>query len=169
MASIKIILDKRKVKLDGTYPICFLICHNRKTTTRSAKIYVLESDWDEVSKTIKKSNQLHKVLNLKLKKDFVDIQPQLLLADDVQMQDYLKPVKQTKESIPIKKTIYQFASELIPQLKDDNKIGNAWVYESTVNALITFHAADDLRFEDIDYEFLTNTGDSAEFDHLIPI
>ena len=30
-------LDKRKVKPDGSYPICFLICHNRKTTTRSAK------------------------------------------------------------------------------------------------------------------------------------
>ncbi len=69
MASIKMILDKRKVKPNGSYPICFLICHNRKTTTRSAKVYVLEKDCDDETKSIKKSNSLHKTLNLKLKKE----------------------------------------------------------------------------------------------------
>lgn len=54
MASIKMILDKRKMKSDGSYPICFLICHNRKTTTRSSKIYVLETEWDSEKKSISK-------------------------------------------------------------------------------------------------------------------
>jgi|GEM_PF-4934329 len=51
MVSIKMFLDKQKVKPDGSYPICFLICHNRKTTTRSAKAYVMEKDWSEETKT----------------------------------------------------------------------------------------------------------------------
>lgn len=74
MASIKMFLGKRKVKTNGSYPICFLICHSRKNTTRSAKVYVLEKDWDEETKTVKKSNPLHKTLNPKSKKDFADIQ-----------------------------------------------------------------------------------------------
>jgi integrase/recombinase XerD len=155
MATVKIILDKRRAKPDGSYPINFQICHQRKTTTRSIKIYVLENDWDDESKTIRKSNPQYKSLNLKLKKEYADIQSQLLLADDVKVQEFLKPVIQSKESVEIKKTVYQFANELINQLKADNKTGNAWVYESTVNVLNTFHATDDLYFEAIDYQFLT--------------
>lgn len=155
MASIKMILDKRKVKADGSYPICFLICHNRKTATRSAKISVPAEDWDDELKLIKKSNSQHKLLNLKLKKEFADIQSQLLLADDVKVQEFLKPVIQSQKPIEIKKTIFQFANELINQLKADNKIGNAWVYESTINVLSTFYKTDDLYFEAIDYDFLT--------------
>lgn len=155
MVSIKLILDKRKVKSDGSYPIYFQICHNRKTTTRSTKIYLNEKDWDDSKKLILKSHPLYKTLNAKLIKDLADLQSQLMLADDTEIQAYLKPVIQVIEPVEIKKTVYQFAKELIAQLKDDNKIGNAWVYESTVNVLKTFHPTDDLYFETIDYQFLT--------------
>jgi integrase/recombinase XerD len=155
MASIKMILDKRKVKSDGSYPICFLICHNRKTTTRSSKIYVLESEWDNDLKSIKKSNPQHKLLNVKLKKAYADIQSQLLLADDEKVKEFLAPVAQIKVPVPVKQTVYKFAQDLIDQQKADNKTGNAWVYESTVNALKCFHPNDDIYFNDIDYQFLT--------------
>ncbi|MDB5015349.1 MAG: Site-specific recombinase XerD [Mucilaginibacter sp.] len=154
MASIKIILDKRKAKTDGSYPICFQICHKRKTTTRSTKIYVQENEWDETIKSIKKSNPLHKSLNVKLKKDLADLQSQLLLADEGKVQEYLNPIPQPKPIAEVKKTIYQFAQELIDQLKTDSKTGNAWVYKSTANALKEFHPDEGLYFEDIDYQFL---------------
>lgn len=155
MVSIKLILDKRKAKPDGSYPIYFQICHNRKTTTRSTKIYLNEKDWDDSKKLILKSHPLYKTLNAKLIKDLADLQSQLMLADDAKILAYLKPVIQVIEPVEIKKTVYQFAKELIAQLKDDNKIGNAWVYESTVNVLRTFYPTDDLYFEAIDYQFLT--------------
>lgn len=155
MASIKMILDKRKAKSDGSYPICFLICHNRKTTTRSSKIYVLETEWDNETKSINKSNSQHKLLNVKLKKAYADIQSQLLLADDEKVKEFLAPVVQIKEPVKARKTVYQFAQDLVAQLKADNKTGNAWVYESTINALKSFHPDDNIYFEDINYEFLT--------------
>ena len=155
MISIKLTLDKRKIKPNGSYPICFQICHNRKTTTRSAKIYVLENDWDNESKSIKKSNPLHKTLNLKLKKDLADLQSNLLLADDNKVQQYLKPVFKVEPVTKEKETVYEFADKLIQQLKADDKIGNAWVYESTVNALKGYHPESKLYFDDIDYQFLT--------------
>jgi len=117
---------------------------------------VLENDWDNETKNIKKSNPQHKLLNVKLKKAFADLQSELLLADDKKITEFLKPIVVVKmEPVEAKKTVYQFAQELIDQLKADNKIGNAWVYESTVNVLKIFHPTDDLYFEDIDYQFLT--------------
>lgn len=154
MATVKIILDKRKAKPDGTYPIYFQICHKRKTTTRSTKIYIPEHDWDENSKSIKKSNPSHKALNIKLKKDYADFQSQLLLANDDEVKIFLNPIPIVEPIIEEKKTIYKFAQELINQLRIDGQIGNAWVYESTVNALKSFHP-EDITFEQIDYQFLT--------------
>jgi len=156
MATVKIILDKRRAKPDGSYPINFQICHQRKTTTRSCKIYVLDKDWDDILKKIKQSNPLHKQLNIKLSKEFAEIQSQLLLADDLTIQEFLKPAPKEIEPIQIKKSVYQFADDLIVQLKEEVKTGNAWVYESTVNVLKTFYPSDDLYFEAIDYQFLTN-------------
>ncbi len=155
MATLKIILDKRTKRSDGTYSINFQICHNRKTTTRSSKICVLESEWDDGSKTIRKSNPDHKLLNIKLKKSFADLQSGLLLADDQKVEEVLKPQPAQLKKTEVKKTVYDFASELIHQLKTDKKIGNAWVYESTVNALKGFHPENNLYFESIDYQFLT--------------
>lgn len=155
MVSIKLILDRRKAKSDGSYPIYFQICHNRKTTTRSTKIYVNECDWDDQKKLILKSHPLYKALNTKLKKGLANLQSQLLLADDEKVKEYLTPVVQIKESVQIKKTVYRFAQDLIDQLKSESKTGNAWVYESTINALKAYHPNDDLYFENIDYQFLT--------------
>lgn len=155
MATIKIILDKRTNRTDGTFSINFQICYNRKTTTRSSKIYVLETDWDNEAKIIRKSNPLHKPLNIKLKKTFADLQSELLLANDEKVTAFLKPQIEKPKDIIVKKTVYGFVQDLINQLKADNKIGNSWVYESTVNALKSFYPCDDLYFEAIDYEFLT--------------
>jgi integrase/recombinase XerD len=155
MATVKIHLDKRKAKSDGSFPICFLIYHNRKTTTRSCKLFVKERDWDDTEKSIKKTNPQHKVLNLKLRKSFADLQSQLLLATDDEVGEYLKPVAQVIEVVEQKKTLYQFAQVLIDQMRADGQIGNAWVYESTVNALKLFHPNGLLYFEDVDYQFLT--------------
>ena len=144
MATVKIILDKRKAKPDGSYPIYFQICHNRKTTTRSIKIYVNEKDWDDSLKIIKRSNSLHKTLNLKLQKEFADLQSQILLANDVQVQKILKPELVPSQTPKLKKSVYVFGQELVNQLKADNKTGNAWVYEASINALKGFHPDEDL-------------------------
>lgn len=158
MVSIKVILDRRRSKKDGTYPLNFQIYSNRKTRTRYSGISIREEHWDEYNSLIKCDHSAHKILNLKLKKGLADLQSDLLLADEESLQRYLKPVK---EEVKLKiisknKTVYQFATELIQDLKLCNKIGNAWVYEATVNALKGFHAEDNLTFEQIDYSFLSS-------------
>ena len=141
MASIKLILDKRKVKADGNYPICFLICHNRKTTTRSAKISIPKEDWDDDLKIIKKSNSQHKLLNLKLKKDFADIQSQLLLADEEKVQEFLKPATQVQKHVKIKKTVFHMSlvTVMVPVwvMKHPKNITLALRNSSTITVFIT--------------------------------
>ena len=56
MVTIKVFLDKRKIKKDSTYPVCFRIYYQNKSTTRSAKINVSEDDWDDTKKAVRKSH-----------------------------------------------------------------------------------------------------------------
>jgi integrase len=158
VVTVKTILDKRKAKKDGTFPICFQICFKRKTTTRSSRIYVSVNHWDDCKKEINKAHALYKILNLKLKKQFIEIQAELLLADEEKITNYLSPKEEIKKPLiespkPIT-TVYEFANSLIRELKSANRFGNAWVYESTVNALKGYHPDQTLSFEQIDYPFL---------------
>jgi len=155
MAVIKVSLDKRKIKKDNTYPICLRIYYGGKSTTRSTKIDVSDNDWDDTKKVIKKSHPNSSILNKLLQKQLVDLQSELLLADDEVVKEYLTPkITESIEPPAPKPTVYSFANELIQELKTDNRIGNAWVYESTVNALKGFHPHEQLYFDNIDYKFL---------------
>lgn len=155
MVTITVVLDKRRAKKDGTFPINFRIYHGSKATTRSTKIYVEEGQWDDQRKTIKNGHPNASVLNRRLTKDFAEIQAALLLADDKKVAEFLspkKPVEKIKEHIPT--TVYKFASTLVEELKKDNRIGNAWVYQSTINALKGYHPDESLKFEDLTFRFL---------------
>ncbi len=156
MVTIKVFLDKRKIKKDSTYPICFRIYYQNKSTTRSAKIDVSESQWDDAKKIIKKSHSNASTLNRLLAKQLSDIQSELLLANEEKIKEYLSPAPKPVVEKEKKVTVYVFTENLIRELKKDNKIGNAWVYESAINALKRFHPEDELYFENIDFQFLDN-------------
>jgi integrase/recombinase XerD len=73
-----------------------------------------------------------------LLKDFANLQSGLLLADDDKVIQYFKLTPIFKEVIKPKQTLFDFTYGLIEELLD-HKIGNAWVYESALNALRKFH------------------------------
>jgi integrase/recombinase XerD len=153
MVTITVNLDKRKVKKDGTYPICFGIYYQGKSTTRSSKIYVSDKHWDDKKKKIKTSHSEAQALNRLLTKQLADLQSSLLFADEEKVAQYLTHTPEVKEVVKPKQTVFSFITSLIDELRIDNKIGNSWVYESALNALKKFHPAD-LSFEAIDFQFL---------------
>jgi len=154
MVTIKVFLDKRKIRKDNTFPVCLRIYHNGSSTTRSARIDVLESQWDDVKKLVKKNHPTALAYNRLLTKQIADLQSTLLLADAQKVKEYLQPAKIKQIPVEVKKTVFEFTNELIVELRLDNKIGNAWVYESTLNALRKFHRDTNLYFEQIDFQFL---------------
>ncbi|WP_255154956.1 Arm DNA-binding domain-containing protein [Ferruginibacter sp. HRS2-29] len=52
--SIKVSLDTRRSKADGTYPIILRLTHNRKTTSIKTGIHLKKEDWDEKALKVKK-------------------------------------------------------------------------------------------------------------------
>ncbi|MBC8987744.1 site-specific integrase [Pedobacter sp. N36a] len=156
MVTITVVLDKRRKKRDGTYPVNFRIYYQSKTSTRSTKINVLENQWDGIKNIIKSNHPNSKVLNKRLLKDFADLQSKLLLADEKQLTEYLDPKAFIKIEEKPKPDVFSFVRSLVLELKKDNKVGNAWVYESAINALRRFHPDESLYFEQIDFEFLDN-------------
>lgn len=155
MVTIKIFLDKRRITKDETYPLNFRIYHLGKSSTRSTKIYLKVNQWDDKKKVIK-SHPDAALLNRRFQKDFANLQSELLLADNERIIEYLNPKTIVKEPVKTKQTVFDFANGLIYELRFDNKIGNAWVYEATVNALKRFHSNEELYFEQIDFQFLDN-------------
>lgn len=154
MVNIKIILDTRKAKKDNSYPVCFRIYYRGKSTIRSVKIYIKEEQWDDEKKVVLKNHPNSVTLNKRLLKELADLQSELLLADDEKVSRFFKPapvIKLQKEVA--KQTIQSFVNELIKELRLDGKVGNAWVYESALNALKKFHGGE-LYFENIDFQFL---------------
>src|SRR5690606_30861775 len=53
--NVTISLDTRRAKKDGTYPIIMRIGHNERTTSINLGISVLEKDWDNEKRMVKKS------------------------------------------------------------------------------------------------------------------
>ena len=154
MVTITVNLDKRKVKKDGTYPICFGIYHQGKSSTRSSKIYASEKQWDDKKKIIKSTHPQAQMLNKMLIKQLADLQSSLLFADSEKVNEYLSPTPIVKEVVKPKQSVFEFTRNLIDELRIDGNIGNAWVYESALNALRKFHPDERLYFEDIDFQFL---------------
>jgi len=157
MVTIKLLLDTRKSNKDNLFPICLRIYHDGKASIRSTKIYIREDQWNEEKKIIRSNHPHAPTLNRRLTKDLADLQSQLLFANEETVKEYLAPkiVEPIKEAEPEPKlTVYGFANELIRELKTDNRIGNAWVYEATANALKRFHPDEQLYFDQIDYKFL---------------
>jgi len=156
MVTIKIFLDKRRITKADTYPLNFRIYYAQKSATRSTKIYLADNQWNDKTKQIR-NHPNAATLNRRLAKDFADLQSELLLADDEKVKEYLAPKVIEPVIVPEPEpviTVYTFATQLIEELKIDNRIGNAWVYEATVNALRGFHPDDELPFSKIDYLFL---------------
>lgn len=122
----------------------------------SSKISIHENHWDEKKKLLKASHPNSEALNRHLTKKLADLQSELLLANDEKVKAFVKPASIIKVKEVHKQTVSEFTKGLIAELRLDNKIGNAWVYEATLNALNKYHPDKSLYFEQIDFIFLDN-------------
>ena len=52
MVQLKIILDTRRKKSDGTYPIMFRVTNSKQVNYLSFGLSIIEQEWDEKNKCI---------------------------------------------------------------------------------------------------------------------
>ncbi len=154
MVNLKTLLDTRRQKSDGSFNIIFRITHNRKVYTLNSGFQTLELYWNDKRNEIDKSHPNAKLLNLKVTQQYFKIQQAILQLDEEFCMEKLRyliddnPKKQLQTSFKV------FAEQLITQMIETNKTGNALVYQTAVNQFMLCINNDQLQFTEIDYVLL---------------
>jgi integrase/recombinase XerD len=156
---ISLMLDKRRVKKDGKFPIIFRLNHNRKTTSISTGFSILEIYWDEGKKEVKsnyKEVESVRLLNHLLLKEKAKASNIINKLYDKGELQYLS-LNQVKRNL-IRKTNFdsflEYGYHLVDELKYVRRFGTARSYECTLKIMKTFANEKDIKFNEINYDFL---------------
>ena len=161
--SVKALLNTTRQKKDGSFPIIIRVIYNRKLIKIPTGYYVASADWDEAGQRIKKSfkgvsniARINKLIDQK-KTEASDII--LKLEDSGEIENLtsveLRNLLIGKEEEGKNLTVFQFIDRVRVDLIEAQKYGNADVYKTLRNKLKSFLGHEQLRFEHIDYRFLT--------------
>jgi integrase/recombinase XerD len=157
--NILLALDNRRPKKDGTFPLVFRIYRNNSFFPISTGHSLLEKDWDEKKRAIKSSykgsNSIVWLNNslAKQKASYVDIIGKLSEAKELTSLSNLQ-LKGILVGEKMEICFFQYTQKLIDDLISIRKVGNARIYKSVLNVLKTYRNNRDLRFEELNYEFL---------------
>lgn len=176
--SIKVSLDTRRAKADGTYPLILRLTHNRKTTSIKTGIHLKKDDWDDEARAVRKSykgavNVTR--LNNEIQKKKAEALDRVLQLGEKARKAALIDVKQKIDPAFVSSSFYEFSDGLIKELYKAERIGTAQSYAGAVRFLKTYNKGrpvernkggnpktskfkvdrpSDLKFEEIDYKFL---------------
>ena len=155
MATINIVLDKRRQRKDGTYPLILRIIQNRKSAYVKSGIFLRAEDWDETGRAIRKTHPNYKLLNHSLKKKFTELEGRLISLElEEQKFDLPKLTHTIKGKRQVMPTFFEYGYTWVERLKMGGKVGNARAYENTLKRLTTYFGHSKLKFSDINYDFL---------------
>ncbi len=153
MANLKLLLDTRRIKSDGTFNVIFRITHLRKVYTINSGISLEDKFWNSQNSEVFKAHPNAKLLNLKFNKDYFLLQEAILRPDDQFSIEKLRNLISREEPSNETPTFKVFADKLTPQMFEVNRTGNAIVYQTAVNRLITY-CGRDVSFTEINYQLL---------------
>lgn len=169
MVHYKLILDKRRSKPDGLYPIVVRITFNNTNTTITTGIRAKEIHWDSNSQSINKLNPNFQHLNQSISEIYLKIQKIILKLQEsgefsfemLKFQLLNKTVTKVK---PI--TVIDFSNQLINQMLELNQTGNALVYRVALNRFISYCGNNKIGFKEIDYNLLNGFKQSLQLDRI---
>ncbi len=149
--SVNIILDLRRMKKDGTYPVKYQLIHNRTTTTISTPYSVSESEWDIKHEKIKKKCKKYgdpDIVNNKLHLLLSSFQTKIFSSDRiskiktaVELKKYLLQ-KEGEDFTPGKIKYVAFTKKLVKEFESQGKYGNAGAYKSTLLFMAKYFRSD---------------------------
>lgn len=157
----KVLLNKTRQKNDSTYPLIIRLTYNRKSINIPVGINLPEKDWDSHSQRIKSTSKFANNITRQNKK----IQSKLAHIHDVitkleeESSILTIGLKEVKKIIMTRHTngtvdVFSFIDNIITELKESKKQGNARVYNSLKVKLKSLIPSSNLSFDEIDYNFL---------------
>lgn len=156
-----LVLDKRRTKSDGTYPIKMRIVINRRSFHIALGHSVEEKHWNENkeqvsthSKTVENVNRL----NNKLLKEKNLIRDKLLELDELQGLETLS-LTEIKSRLTggskVEPHLIEFFNTIITELEISGNVGNARVYKMVRDSISNFLGKEDIPLTQVTFKWLT--------------
>jgi len=146
MVQLKILLDTRRMKADGTYPIVIRVTNIKEVKYIPYGISVPKEKWDESSRSVRKFYPNASVINNTLVQRFMEVQREVYILEDQKAFTFKSLVKalSTEKEIMVVPTFFNFTSRIIDEQLTLLKTGNAMVYRTAVKRLSKFHGSSEL-------------------------
>ncbi|WP_141402425.1 site-specific integrase [Sediminicola luteus] len=155
MSSIKVVLRKKALS-NGSFPIFLRVTKNRRTKYYRTPLNTTLQEWNEDTGSFNGKNggyiQKNRVL-LKIKdralKTYYDLE---LEKEDFSLEDFDKHFR--VDTNPASQDVFRFWDEIIEEMRDAGRMGNAKLYHDASNSIKRFIGFKSLRFTEIDATFL---------------
>lgn len=152
-------IDTRRKRKDGMYPIIFRLSHHRKTLAISTGFAVPPEYWNEkkreVKRTYKGVSSVPRLNNMLTKKKTEFRDGINLFEENGQLESLsITELKRILTKTTKKISFFEYTQQLIDEMEEANRFGNARAYKSVMGALKNFHGKKSLRFEEVNYSFL---------------
>ncbi|MCB0522933.1 MAG: phage integrase SAM-like domain-containing protein [Lewinellaceae bacterium] len=154
MASIKVVLDTRRMKQDRTYPVILRVINNGKSTSVSLGIYLFEKDWDDRKRQVRKSHPNAQLVNHRIIEAYHQLEAKILKADPDSPVTSVTRRNKIVKPIPASPSFFDYGFTWVDRLSKSGKVGNARAYENTLKRMISYLGHNRLRFDDITFDFL---------------
>jgi len=159
MVTYKILLDTRRAKSDGTYPIVIRIVYDRKNTTLNTGVFVTSDYWISEKASVSSQHQNGGLLNKRITEEYLKIQKAVLELEsenDFSFESLKERLngQQRKSTVAKSVSFKMFSEQLVNDMLSVNETGNAIVYRTTINRFLGFVNDDKLKFNTIDYKLL---------------
>lgn len=153
MATIKLSLDSRRPFADGRSPIVFRLSVGSKSTSIATGVKLFPQDWDSSKSKILKSHPDFSALNLHLKQKLLDYEKKMLEVHSENLLIIKRALVFDEEKS--KNSFLEFAKQEIQNLRDQERFGNASVFQTSVNRFIK-HTGDSISFKEINYNVISD-------------
>ena len=155
MARIKIELYKGKKLKDESHPIMMRITHKKRIKYLYMGHTALEDQWNyEIGNWLNKKYIGYKRLNNNLETELTKAKESLLELErkkrNFTIDELVSKINRNESNLKF----YKYSDKIISELKKAGKIGNAAVYQTTLNVVKDFTENNDFPIDTIDYSWL---------------
>ena len=152
-------MDTRRKRINGTCPIVFRLSHHRKTIAISTGFAVPPEFWNEKSREVKRTykgvSSVARLNNLLAKKKTELRDGINALEENGQLEGLcIKDLKNTLTKSSQSTCFFEYGQNLINEMKEAGRFGNAQTYIGALGVLKNFHKKERLRFEEMTYVYL---------------
>ncbi len=156
MATVKAVLPKQKKKADGTFPLYLRICEKQKVKFISIGYSILKEDWDEKRQQVKKTSKDADVINaiLRRKEIMIDKQSLKVVIEDTG-RTVIEELNQTQKRNEFN-DFFKLSDVFHKEQEKLGKFARLVTDKSRVGRIKLFAGKSELKFEEIDVNFLRN-------------